>query len=71
MEPLVEALGERTQVKVREAAAAIRSSLKNNPENKARLLAAGGIDSLIERLGSGGRVHRGALRDGASQHVID
>ena len=51
MEPLLEALNDRDHPdRVRDAAATIRGSLKNNPENKARLLAAGGIDILVELL---------------------
>lgn len=55
MEPLVAALSLKNGrlESVREAAATIRSALKNNAENKARLLAAGGIDSLVELLSCG------------------
>ncbi|CAI7781405.1 unnamed protein product [Closterium sp. NIES-53] len=54
MDPLVDTLtDDAVDVdKKREAVATIRSSLKNNPENKARLLAAGGIDALIALLPS-------------------
>ncbi|CAI5498419.1 unnamed protein product [Closterium sp. Naga37s-1] len=52
MEPLVLALGDSDVERAREAASAIRSSLKNNPDNKARLLAAGGVDALIRLLKS-------------------
>ena len=54
MEPLVSTLrdGDAEVEKLREAVANIRMAVKNNPENKARLLAAGGIDALVKTLKS-------------------